>query len=52
MVGAIPVLFRATPLGAGFVDGFRYVWDDDATFEYSREDALHNRALAEQRFRL
>jgi hypothetical protein len=52
MVGAIPVLFRVTPLGKAFTEGIRYVWDDDDSFTYSVEDALHNRAVAEQKWSL
>jgi hypothetical protein len=51
MVGAAPVLFRRTPLAPAFVEGFRFVWDDEA-HTYDPADALHNRALAEERFRL
>jgi hypothetical protein len=51
LVGTIPVVFRSTPLAGWLTDGFRYAWDDGA-FYYSREDATHNRALAEERFRL
>lgn len=52
MVGAVPVLFRETPLGPCFVEGFRYVWDDADEFAYSPDDARHNRTLAEQRWAL
>lgn len=52
LVGTIPVVFRATPLADWLVDGFRWVWEDRIPHEYSREDAAHNRALAEERFRL
>lgn len=52
LVGTIPVLFRPTPLAPWFVEGFRYAWDDAGSFTYSREDAEHNRTLAEERFRL
>ena len=52
MTGAIPVQFRATPLGEAFTAGFYYVWDDDAEFIYDPERAAQNRALAEERFRL
>jgi hypothetical protein len=52
LVGAIPVLFRKTPLCDEFTAGIRFVWDDDATFTYSPEDAAHNRRVAEERWRL
>jgi hypothetical protein len=52
LVGTIPLLFRATPLGEEFTRGFRFAWDDDEAFAYRPEDAAHNRALAEERFRL
>lgn len=52
LVGAIPVVFRATPLAGWLVDGFRWHWDDRIPHSYSRDDAMHNRALAEERFRL
>jgi hypothetical protein len=52
LVGTIPVLFRATPLGPEFVEGFTVAWDDDATFVYDRAAAAENRVLAERRFRL
>lgn len=52
LVGAIPVLFRATPLCEAFVGGFVYAWDDDEAFTYDPRAAAHNRALAEDRWRL
>lgn len=52
LVGAIPVLFRATPLCESFVGGFVYAWDDDGEFVYDRSSAEQNRALAEERWRL
>lgn len=52
LVGAIPVLFRATPLRASFVDGFSYRWDDAPEFVYVPSEARRNRRLAEKRWRL
>lgn len=52
LVGTIPVQFRATPLGADFVAGFHYVWDDDERYTFDPMKALENRTLAEERFRL
>jgi hypothetical protein len=52
LVGAIPVVFRSTPLAGWLTDGFHYAWDDAGEFRYSLEHALANRALAEERFRL
>ena len=61
MVGTIPVLFEATPLADSFVEGFRYVWDDDGTYgmadpdawyTFRKDFAFENRALAEDRFTL
>ena len=52
LAGAIPVQFRATPLGEKFTAGFYYVWDKDATFTFNADAAAANRRLAEERFRL
>ncbi len=56
LVGAIPVLFRQTPLSEEFVGGFSYVWDDSVPSGLSDvkriEMAEHNYQLALSRFRL
>lgn len=52
LVGAIPVVFRATPLSEGFVNGFFYRYDDDPEFEYVPSEARRNRREAEKRWRL
>jgi len=56
IAGAIPVLFRMTPLSNEFVAGFHLVWDDDLPSGISEskriEMAEHNYQLALSRFRL
>ncbi len=52
LVGALPVLFRETPLCADFIKDFHVLWNDDATHAYNRNCAAHNRRLAEERFKL
>lgn len=52
LVGAIPVLFRATPLGAAFTEGFHVAWDDDPPHKFDPEHAHHNHALGRERFSL
>lgn len=56
-VGTIPVVFRRTPLGQSFIEGFHYVWDDQII--QSKDDfissnfhqmTLQNRALASHKF--
>lgn len=53
LVGAIPVVFRVTPLCEPFVGGFHYVWDNQlADASYLTEAAVHNHRLAAERFAL
>ena len=52
MVGALPVLFRETPLCAKFIEGFHVLWNDDTTHTYNRRLAIQNRQLAQERFSL
>lgn len=51
MVGAIPILFRKTPLCSQFVRGFNYFWDDEL-HEYDEAKAAENRILAIERHTL
>lgn len=47
LVGAIPVCFRESPLGARFVRDYRFVWaDQPQTHTYSLVDARHNLRVA------
>ena len=56
LAGAIPVLFRLTPLSDDFVAGFFFVWDDSLQSEISETKRIkmaeHNYQLALSRFRL
>lgn len=51
MCGALPVLFRATPLGREFTAGFHYYLDDEAHV-YREDWAEENLCLAIERFTL
>lgn len=56
-VGAIPVLFKKTPLGEQFIDGFKYYYDNDflsgGNFPIiSPDDVSINRLIAKERFLL
>ena len=55
-VGAIPIIFEQTPLGAEFTEGFHF-FSDKEILEcklpenyYNESDASHNRSLALKRF--
>ena len=52
MVGAIPVLFRETPLRESFVEGFHYVWNDKRKHKFNPVYAAHNLVLVQERFGL
>lgn len=56
-VKSIPVLFKTAPLSDSFVNGFKYLWDDEVLKNpnkiinsYSDIDADYNRELAFNRF--
>ena len=51
MAGSIPILFRATPLGSKFIDGFHFFWDDTPCV-YQHDLAMENQRLAIERFTL
>lgn len=52
--GAIPVLFKETPLGKKFINKFFFVWNDEIlknkSLEYKKEMALRNHELAKTIF--
>lgn len=54
--GAIPVLFKKTPLGEEFIKGFNFVWDDEIISNLERNDLFDpnlvkdNISLAKERF--
>ena len=53
-VGAIPILFKETPLGIKFIDKFHFEWDDDIMkkdfFFYDINMANKNLKLAKSKF--
>lgn len=51
MCGAVPILFRRTPLCADFIDGFHYFWDDE-THTYDEVESARNRDLVIERHTL
>lgn len=55
--GTIPVVFKSTPLGKSFIEGFFYVWDDEfkknynaVIDRYSYQIAKENNRLAKNKF--
>ena len=55
-VCAIPVVFKSTPLGAVFINGFYFVWDNEVISDWEKiykdisKHAENNRLLAKERF--
>lgn len=53
-VGAIPVLFKETPLGQNFIRNFYYEWNTDIIknefYEYNEKEAKKNRELSKLKF--
>jgi len=49
---SIPIVFRETPLGDQFVNGFHFLWDDKEPHVYDEALAIKNRRLALERFTL
>ena len=45
MCGAIPILFRRTPLCDDFIKEFNYYWDDEV-HTFDSEKSLHNRRMS------
>lgn len=55
MVRTIPVLFKETPLGNKFIDGFHFLWDEEVLngdASYDKDKADQNFALCVDRFSL
>ncbi len=50
IAGAIPVLFKKTPLCDEFIHPFGHVWDDELPHVYDNEVTIENQRLAEAKY--